>query len=202
LLPNKAYKNKYAGKRCFIIGNGPSLKKNNLELLKDEYTFTVNSMSSAKEFDIIKPKFHVVVDPRRFDEKNTLFLDEMERFVKKKDLPVCIFPARFSNYVKRHQLDKQLKIIYVYAENNTKSIKNIDLTSRIPYYQNVINVALSSALYMGFEEIYLIGCDMTGVVTIWDENDNVDYGDIFTKKIFRRKNLWINFIAILPTNIC
>ena len=34
----KLFKNKYKGKRCFIIGNGPSLKKEDLEKLKDEIT--------------------------------------------------------------------------------------------------------------------------------------------------------------------
>ena len=29
------YKNKHAGKRCFIIGNGPSLKKISLSFLKN-----------------------------------------------------------------------------------------------------------------------------------------------------------------------
>ena len=32
----KKLKDLYAGKRCFIIGNGPSLRKEDLESLKDE----------------------------------------------------------------------------------------------------------------------------------------------------------------------
>ena len=37
-------KNKYKGKRCFIMGNGPSLKAEDLELLKDEYCFGQNKI--------------------------------------------------------------------------------------------------------------------------------------------------------------
>ena len=37
-------KNSFKGKRAFIIGNGPSLNKVDLNLLKNEYTFGVNSI--------------------------------------------------------------------------------------------------------------------------------------------------------------
>ena len=36
------YRDRYKGKRCFVIGNGPSLNKHDLKLLEDEYTFAVN----------------------------------------------------------------------------------------------------------------------------------------------------------------
>lgn len=35
----RIYKNEHAGARCFIIGNGPSLRKMDLCPLKHEYTF-------------------------------------------------------------------------------------------------------------------------------------------------------------------
>ena len=38
----RTYKNLHQGDRCFILGNGPSLQKTNLSLLKNEYTFGLN----------------------------------------------------------------------------------------------------------------------------------------------------------------
>ena len=35
-------KDKYKGERCFILGNGPSLAKTDLSLLRNEYTFGLN----------------------------------------------------------------------------------------------------------------------------------------------------------------
>jgi hypothetical protein len=35
-------RDRYAGKRCFIIGNGPSLAKMDLSRIRDEYTFGLN----------------------------------------------------------------------------------------------------------------------------------------------------------------
>ncbi len=43
----KKYQNLYNGKRCFVIGNGPSLKNTDLSLLKDEYAFGMNRIYLA-----------------------------------------------------------------------------------------------------------------------------------------------------------
>ena len=40
----KALRNTHAGERCFIIGNGPSLNKLDLTLLRSERTFGVNAI--------------------------------------------------------------------------------------------------------------------------------------------------------------
>lgn len=40
----RAMKNQYRGERCFIIGNGPSLRKMDLEPLRNEYTFGMNRL--------------------------------------------------------------------------------------------------------------------------------------------------------------
>ncbi len=42
LNKNKKFKNIHKGNRCFILGNGLSLKQQDLTLLKNEYVFTVN----------------------------------------------------------------------------------------------------------------------------------------------------------------
>ena len=41
LKQNAKFQNAYPGKRCFIFGNGPSLKNVDFSLFRDEYTFTV-----------------------------------------------------------------------------------------------------------------------------------------------------------------
>ncbi|HAM96754.1 MAG: hypothetical protein UR96_C0003G0057 [candidate division WS6 bacterium GW2011_GWC1_36_11] len=179
LNENKKYKDQYKGKRCFIIGNGPSLNKHDLNLLKGEYLFSVNSMTITKEFDMLQPNFHVMVDSTRFDENNKIFHQNMQDLADKSNPPICIFPIRFKSYFEKYGFDKKLEIIYVYPKTKTKQIKEIDFTKRVPPYQNVVNIALYFAIYLGFSEIYLIGCDMTGVVVIYDENEEVDYGGHF-----------------------
>ena len=38
----EVYRDLHRGKRCFVIGNGPSLKQTDLSLLKNEFTFGLN----------------------------------------------------------------------------------------------------------------------------------------------------------------
>ena len=42
LEKTKKLQNSFSGKRCIIIGNGPSLKKVDFSLLSNEYTFGLN----------------------------------------------------------------------------------------------------------------------------------------------------------------
>ncbi len=44
-----ALKDKYRGERCFIIGNGPSLRETDTSKLKDEFTFGMNRIYLAFE---------------------------------------------------------------------------------------------------------------------------------------------------------
>ena len=56
------FKNKYKGKRCFIIGNGPSLNKMDLSPLKNEYTFGLNRFYLIRKRIGFYPKFLVSVN--------------------------------------------------------------------------------------------------------------------------------------------
>src|SRR3546814_5642176 len=52
----------FKGKRCFIIGNGPSLNKIDLSLLRNEYSFAVNSFYYKTREIGFRPTFFVVED--------------------------------------------------------------------------------------------------------------------------------------------
>lgn len=60
---NLELKNMYVGKRCFVLGNGPSLDTEDLTQLKAEYVFTVNQCMRRKDFKKIKTNFHFWADP-------------------------------------------------------------------------------------------------------------------------------------------
>ena len=64
---NKTLKNAYKGKRCFIVGNGPSLKHYDLSKLTNEHVFTVNNMMMTDHFKILNPNFHLFFDPNFLD---------------------------------------------------------------------------------------------------------------------------------------
>ena len=60
LKANKLLKDKYKGKRCFILGNGPSLNYFNLEPLKSEFVFCTNEFIRYPKIGDIQPDFYVI----------------------------------------------------------------------------------------------------------------------------------------------
>ena len=58
----KKLKNKYEGMRCFIIGNGPSLTIDDLELLEKEHCFAFNRIYETYDKTKWRPEFYMVLD--------------------------------------------------------------------------------------------------------------------------------------------
>ena len=69
------YKDIHKGERCFIIGNGPSLNKMDLSLLKDEITFGMNRIYLLFNKVGFKTNYHVVTNSLVV----TQFIDEIKR---------------------------------------------------------------------------------------------------------------------------
>lgn len=162
LKANAVLKNSYKGKRCFILGNGPSLAGVNLFLLKDEVTFTVNDLYYHEDFDKINTTYHLFADP--------FYFKDLEATIKKlleKSNPKTIFLDRSAcKTILSNSLHKKYPIS-VYAngmEVEDMSFIPIDLCKMLPYFCTVVQSAIAIAVYMGFEEIYLLGCDCTGII--------------------------------------
>ena len=60
----RKYKNIHKGKRCFIIANGPSLKKIDFSLLKDEITIGMNRIYLIKKLNDFKPIYLACIDKK------------------------------------------------------------------------------------------------------------------------------------------
>ena len=58
----KKFQGKFQGKRCFIIGSGPSLTVSDLDHLKGEYTFASNKIFAVFDKTAWRPTFYVVSD--------------------------------------------------------------------------------------------------------------------------------------------
>ena len=54
----KESKDKYAGKRCFVVATGPSLQISDLDAIKDEYSFAMNSCILALNKTEWRPTFY------------------------------------------------------------------------------------------------------------------------------------------------
>ncbi len=154
----KKLKNKYKGKRCFIIGNGPSLNKTNLSLLKNEYTFAVKSFipNGIKMFQLI-PNFYCFSDRDALYATIHLFASNIP------EKTLAFLPFNEKKKIKPY-LKKENNIYYINDTPDTLLTKNyFSANPEKQLYRGgqtiIIDYCLPLAFYMGFKEIYLIGCD-------------------------------------------
>lgn len=172
---NISFQNAYSGKRCFVLGNGPSLKTLDFSLLEKEIVFTVNQLPRNPQFDKLKTNFHFWADSRFFEldennEEDQELLDVMKMVAHDGNNPFVFYELDAIDMIKKYRLDEILNIYYFslqpYDFATFVQKKAIDITKPMPNNPTVIHTIIAMAVDMGFSEIYLLGCDCTGFVNM------------------------------------
>ncbi|MDP3731156.1 MAG: hypothetical protein Q8R34_01530 [bacterium] len=160
---NLEIKNLYPGKRCFVFGSGPSIKDLDLDKFKDEYVFVVNEFDRHPQFKNLQHAHHVIPDMLYFtDDKSNYF---WERIKNKSDTAgqntVFFFNIKGGATIEKEGLFPKNKIYYLSTQGiiSGRFGFNIELNKTLPWPKNSILSCLMIAVYMGFKEIYLLGCE-------------------------------------------
>lgn len=153
----KSLKDKFKGKRCFIIGNGPSLNKLDLNFIKDEYTFGVNSIFYKYDDIGFKPYFYVVEDGEVMKENH----DRISRF----KCNYNFFPSNYRKYFSKNEKDIFFNLNRSFYEEKSKFFEkpqfSKDMSKRLFCGQSVTIINLQIAYYLGFSKVFLIGMDFS-----------------------------------------
>ncbi len=136
--------NKHKGERCFIIANGPSLKKTNLSLLKDEYTIGMNRIYLLKEKMGFLPTYLAVAD---IEIQLNQFHDEYDSI----DIP------KFFPWKLRRKFRNSENVFFFIMKYKTDF--SPVFTKFIGAGKSVTVVCFQLAYYLGFSEVILIGKD-------------------------------------------
>ena len=177
----RSFKNKHVGQRCFIVGSGPSLTLDDLELIKDEVCFGVNSDYKIYNKTSWRPKYYVIMDDNAFDVLG-------EECYKK-----MIYDAFFCCNYRSAKIPNGVRLVDNCAYHfMIGTIWNKMMPSHFPvakYSSDIAEVVYSGktviysviqiAAYMGFKEIYLLGvdCNYTGKKK---HADGMGYQSIFS----------------------
>lgn len=177
LKVNREFKDIHKGKRCFVLGNAPSLNTQDLSVLKNEIVFTANQISRNHQFKELDTNYHFWADPGFFkentDEGDKELLQVMKNVNVGNNRPICFFPLEAKPFVKRNKLDQDLDVRYFLPGHQlSKRYKNIDFAGIVPGMNTVVQYAVMLAIYMGCTEIYLLGCDCTGIITYIETKTN------------------------------
>jgi uncharacterized Rossmann fold enzyme len=139
------WRNRYQGERCFIVGNGPSLKKTDLSKLKNEFSIGMNRIYLA--FDEYDFKTSCLVSV------NDLVLEQCHQDINNLTIPKFI-TWRARKYINADKNTMFLDTDYTLPENF-----NGDALGRLFEGFTVTYVCLQLAYFMGFKKAVLIGVD-------------------------------------------
>lgn len=152
-------KDSYKGKRCFLIATGPSLTFDDLDKLKGEICFCVNSIVKILDQMTFTPNFIGIQDAGVYSKIGDLIESSTIPHVFMTDI-----------LYQQHCKHKGNKNYILYPKYNCRHSSHGDKrplssgfsddVSKVVYDGYSITYSLLQiAVYMGFTEIYLLGCD-------------------------------------------
>lgn len=149
-------RNQYKGKRCFIIGNGPSLKAEDLEKIRDETAFASNKIFLIYDETAWRPDFYCVEDKLVFSQ----CVNEIEKLSG----VLKLFPANLFSDTSRISDSTCFPTIPPKNWDNPLDDPefpkfNPDVGSGIAWGSTIVYTQIQLAIAFGFKEIYLLGLD-------------------------------------------
>lgn len=148
----RKYRNIYEGRRCFIIGNGPSLMIRDLETLKKfgEISIASNSIYNLFSDTDWRPSIYTVHDFQEIKKTREKISSV------KTDLKI----VAMSSSGRVYDIDGAILIRLIDPDPAHKEIHFSDDISRCVYDGGTVTyVSIQCAAYMGFKEIILLGVD-------------------------------------------
>ncbi len=138
------WKNVHLGERCFILGNGPSLKKTDLAKLKGEFTFGLN-------------RIYLLFDTIGFSTTYYVCANRLVLLQFKNEIAQRVAVPKFTVWEHFDIAADIPKMHFIYRHNCAGFYP--DITKGIWGGTTVTYVAMQIAYYMGFREVILIGVD-------------------------------------------
>jgi hypothetical protein len=163
----RALKDVHQGERCFIIGNGPSLRETDLKLLRDEFTFGLNRIY------LLFPELGFTTT--YFVAINTLVIEQCAEEIQSIPIP------KFITWRARKWISLDPKTFFLDTDYTQPATFTGDGSGRIFEGSTVTYVAMQLAFHMGFKQVILIGVDHSFStkgppnVTITSEGDDPDH---------------------------
>lgn len=178
------FQNIHAGKRAFIIGNGPSLRPADLDTLhrNKEICLGLNKIHKIYSQTEWRPDYICMTDTRVIGACE----NELDRITEKS----VVFMAD------RYFCSEKVQYVHLkseYYEPNLPGFSEDIIEGVFLGYTVTYDLALQIAAYMGFREIYLIGIDHNNVGAVTDPRNHFIENYFDQNDINVYKNATANF---------
>jgi hypothetical protein len=153
----KNFRDMHKNQRCFIVATGPSINVTDFSKLKGEIVFGVNSLYNALDRFDKCPQYWGVSDCG-------CFVDDIEKFLSL-DTTLFLGLGAGCYYLKnKDKLSKIQKREPIILKGKRDMVIWNEFSTDITSGTNdggavTIDICIQVAYYMGFQEVYLIGCD-------------------------------------------
>ena len=150
-----SFKDIHKGKRCFIIGNGPSLTAEDLTLLKDEYTFAANRIFYMFDKTEWRPTYYCAQD-------DVVVRDIADKFdIILTNCKYAFIAACCDKFLQKDVINNEKVLLYfdIFQQCHKGRIFSERIDDYVFDGSTVTYAAIQIAAYMGFSEIFLIGVD-------------------------------------------
>ncbi|EMR46682.1 TPA: hypothetical protein SLP05_002358 [Pseudomonas putida] len=169
----KSLKNREAGRRAFILGNGPSILEEDLSSLGNELTIGMNASTLLEQKFGFHTNYYVVSDTRFITHP------DKGRYATTDLHPQTIRVLREEI---RDVDDRSIKNQTYYVPALKRDGFSRDIRSGYFFGCTTTMLAIQLAYYLGVTEVYLLGCDLryTPDSPRFYKEDNPQLEDSFT----------------------
>ena len=182
--PLSAWRNRHRGQRCFVMGNGPSLNRTNLSLLEGEIIFACNAAFLLFERVCWRPTYYTCVDTRVIRDR----AEDINSMLDAHPSITAFFPSELHLHdgsgvrIPAREVIRPGTNRHFFNEvsnretHHPETMFSLDADNHVVQPYTVAITMLQLAVYMGFSEIYLIGCDTSYKVghTVRQEGRKID----------------------------
>lgn len=163
-------------KRCFIVGNGPSLTMEDLELIKNEDCFASNLIFKIFDRTSWRPKYYFIQDPYAD------IGDGLEA------LPKDTYKFYADSFLRVHKEKKTNEIYCFKTKRCHKKVKfSEDLSKEVYSHYTITYTMIQAAVYFGYKEIILLGIDHNYALTVDSKGKVIENKDVVSH-VFADKN--------------
>jgi hypothetical protein len=139
----EALRGRHWGKRCFVLGNGPSLNKLDLTLLRDEYVIGTNRIYLHEACKQWRRWYYCAVNPN--------VIGQFESEISSLDT------LRFMAWEHRDKFHSSEDTVWLRTSNEPRF--SFDLSDGMWQGATVTYVAMQVAFHLGFTDVVLLGVD-------------------------------------------
>jgi hypothetical protein len=163
LSENAVFKGRFKGKRCFVIGNGPSLNNVDLSRLTGEITVVMNRFDLHPVLKQWQPTFYCAGDPPgAYTSESRQALKNVGEKIKPE---AFFFPITMQSIIESFDIYPKEKTFYLDMRENLEDWKinkyEIELTKKTAGVQTTAILGIIIAMYAGCNKIYLLGLDFS-----------------------------------------